>query len=360
MVLLWFFLVRFSLPLMFGDKDDECTISNRRYYIYSRIFNKRRTRRLKGEQMSFMEIGGKTFICSKCEHRVNIDYEGGVQLTQVGELEIMNQEEILKELAKTYPKTLAGKLADKLFRLGGQAPFMDAAMNSQLRAERGFYLYDLSLCESCYKKSVPEALRAKSNKFDEVSVQLDKLYNNTFIEIEKYFAETLDHVTSVLTRNDIFEAIGGVDEESLKDKRQHKGKRKTPIETLIHNNKDKLEQHIINMVLTSPKIEPIIEHYKQESRKLLKEIQELSKSNSVLYASKTTDATENLNRHILTDATVRTPVKGSVSEDFYYEMEIDFPELRREYKIQWDDFYLQKETLEQLIEKILQKKEKTC
>ena len=63
--------------------------------------------------MSFMVVGGKTFICHECGHRVSVDYKGGAMMTQIGDFEVMRQQEIAEELNE-----------------------------QQKPDERGFYIYD--------------------------------------------------------------------------------------------------------------------------------------------------------------------------------------------------------------------------
>ncbi len=277
--------------------------------------------------MSFTVVGGKIFICEKCKGRLHIDYKGGAGMTQIGDFEVVHQQQIAQELGE-----------------------------QQVIDERGFYLYNFGLCASCYEKFVPETLREKSNRFNEFFSQLNMLYEDTYKKIDEYFPKAIEQVESNLTWDDISKAVGGLDEDELEDKRQHKGKRRSPLKTFIHSYEEVLDHYIINSVLKIPKIDLIMKQYKADSREILRKMIELLKSGNTFYFSKITDTPENLNEYIISNTSVRVPVEGSVSESFYYEMELDCRATIKNYCFGFTDFSLTKGTLSPMIEKALEKK----
>ena len=124
--------------------------------------------------MSFIVVGGKTFICRECGHRVSVDYKGGAMMTQIGDFEVIRQQEIVEELNK-----------------------------QQKPDERGFYLYDFGLCASCYEKTVLKPQRERNNKLNELFEELDILHASSTEDINIAFTEALEQVKKNLTRDDI-------------------------------------------------------------------------------------------------------------------------------------------------------------
>lgn len=277
--------------------------------------------------MSFMLVSGKQFICESCEKVISVEYKDGAKMTQIGDFEIMRQQQIAQEFGE-----------------------------QQVINEKGFYLYDFGLCEPCYEKTVPETLRKRSTRINELLHNLDLLYRSAYGEIDEQFSKTLKQVGSNLTWNDISQAVGGIDEDELEDKRQHKGKRKSPLKTFMHSYAEELEHYIINQVLNIPRSGQIIKQYRDQSREILREMTKLLKSDNSLYLSKTSDASENLNDYIVTDTSVRVPIDGSVSKTFYYGMEINCRELIKNYRLDSSDFYLEKGALWPIVEKALERK----
>ena len=129
--------------------------------------------------MSFLTVRGKIFVCYECAHRVIVEYEGGALLTQIGDFEVMRQLEIAEELGER-----------------------------EAAEERGFYLYDFGLCESCYEKTVAKSQRDRDLELSELLKALDELYRSGREEIEDIFNEVLEELKEHLTRDDIDKAVG--------------------------------------------------------------------------------------------------------------------------------------------------------
>ena len=280
--------------------------------------------------MSFSVVGGKTFICYECGHRVSVDYEGGAMMTQIGDLEVIRQQEIAEELNE-----------------------------QQIPDERGFYLYDFGLCASCYEKTISKSAKEQNNKLNELFRQLDVLYTSSTEDINISFTEALKQIRKNLTKGDISKAVGGLDDDILEDNRLHKGKRKSPMKSFIHTNSEELERYILKKVWKTDKIKMAAEQYKEASDKILDEMLKHLKKNKVYYLRKRVDASENLNEFIITDTSVRVPIEGSSSEAYYYEMEINFVAVRKSYRLKVSNLYLEKGILTLMVEKALEKKSDT-
>ena len=277
--------------------------------------------------MSFMVVGGKTFICRECGHRVSVDYKSGAMMTQIGDFEVMRQQEIAEELNE-----------------------------QQKPDERGFYIYDFGLCTSCYEKTALKPQRVRNNKLNELFEQLDILHASSTEDINIAFTEALEQVKKNLTRDDISNAVGGLDDNILEDNRQHKGKRKSPMKSFVHTNSEELERYILKKVWKIDKIKLTVEQYKEASNKILDEMMKHLEKSKVYYLSKRVDTSENLNEFIVTDTSIRVPVEGSSSETYYYEMEINFGAVRKNYRLKASNLYLEKGILTLMVEKALEKK----
>jgi len=102
--------------------------------------------------MSFMLTRGKIFICQKCGHRVQVEYEGGETMTQIGDFEVMRQTQIAEELCEQ--QTIEGS--------------------------KGFYLYDFGLCGTCYEKDIDKAMKEKSRELNRLFPKLVSVTINSF------------------------------------------------------------------------------------------------------------------------------------------------------------------------------------
>ena len=163
--------------------------------------------------MSFMVVSGKTFICHECSHRMSVEYEGGALMTQIGDFEVMRQQEIAEELG-----------------------------------ERSSYLYDFGLCESCYIETVSKTSRERNNKLRELLERLDVLYSASGEEISALFPEVMEYVKKDFSLYDVNKAVGGLEDDFFEDKRQHKGKRRSPLKTFWHNYEEVLEGYILKQI----------------------------------------------------------------------------------------------------------------
>ena len=50
--------------------------------------------------MSWLLVRGKTYVCDSCDCRLNVDYEGGAQMTQIGDENIEAQIEVSERLGQ--------------------------------------------------------------------------------------------------------------------------------------------------------------------------------------------------------------------------------------------------------------------
>lgn len=268
--------------------------------------------------MSFMIVSGKTFICQICENSLRVEYEGGPLMTQIGDFEVMQQQDIARELG-------------------------DQNEND------GFYLYDFGICASCYEKEVDKSLKEKSVQINELLTKL----NNLSALLEEAFVKTLPKVESSITWNKIVEDFNLAD-DILVDNRQNKGKRNTPLKKFIRNYSDDLESYIIKKVLKTPELESLVKHYKEQFKLIMSNIDKLIKKNNLLYFGKMTNDAENLNPYILTDTSVRTPIDESPSEMFYYKSQLDIELVREQYSFRENNFYLSNGFISKMIKRVVE------
>ncbi len=275
--------------------------------------------------MSFMLTRGKIFICQKCGHRVQVEYEGGETMTQIGDFEVMRQTQIAEELCE----------------------------QQTIESSKGFYLYDFGLCGTCYEKDIDKAMKEKSRELNRLFPKLDVLYGRAYQTLNEKFEQALGDVEAHISWDEISKVAGGYIKDSF-DK-PFQGKRDNPIRIFMRTYGESLEKLIINKIFTDNTFSTTLEAYKVHSKEILKKIIGLHKTDNKFYMVKKTDFTENLNEFIVTDTSVRIPIKNSISESFYYHVEMDCRELLKNYRIDKSDFFLPKGKSREILEKVLGK-----
>lgn len=278
--------------------------------------------------MSWMLVRGKKFICNKCGKVTLVEYQGGALMTQIGDIEIMKQEHIAKELGENQ------------------------------NGENGYYLYDIGICENCYKTKINKSIQ---NRCERVDALLQELQENLEL-LEKTFYENLPKVRDIIKWNEMAKELE-IDTDSLIDRRENKSKKRTPLKTYIHNNADKLTYYIVKKTFEIPEVENFTANYLNKKNAIISEIDKLFRKdsffrfNNICYYFKDTTKAENLNSHFLADTTIRVPRDDSPSEKFYFEYEINIESIAGVYGISNRYFRLPRGFLRGTIEKAFEERE---
>jgi len=265
-----------------------------------------------------MLVSGKRFVCTECNHTVEVHYEGGTLMTQIGDFEVMRQMQIQEELS-----------------------------------DEGAYLYDFGLCTVCYEQNLPQELKDRVVQIDLLIDKLGEHYNTVREKIAKHFEELLTKVEENLSFEDLSEITGGLNLETFIDTRQHKGKRRSPLKDFLREYSEEIEHAMLQKVWREVSIHSVTRQYTQETHNIFKQLNDILSMDNSYYYHKDTDNTENLNDYIMTDTSVRVPVEGSASERFYYETSFDCKEIMRAYWISPTDYSLPKGMVTSVVERIV-------
>ena len=154
-----------------------------------------------------MVVKGKRFVCEKCGHTVQMDYEGGAQMTQIGDFEVMRQMELIEEYADTI--------------------------------DEGVYILDFGICETCFEHTIPKEVVENSRRIGSLLEELENLNSKARETISTHFDTVFREIEVGFTFDELSDIAGGIDKDTFVDKRQHKGKRHSPIKTFVRNESEK-------------------------------------------------------------------------------------------------------------------------
>lgn len=244
--------------------------------------------------MSNLLIRGKKMICLNCENLYSAEYEGGAQLTQIGDENV----EIQKLYNEEYNET-----------------------NEDLNCS-GYYVYmEFSYCEDCLK-----------NKYDNVDQHI--LFNGNplseFITIRDKYVREIEY-KKTLEEDEVIKSISiksleSINKESYDKNIFHKYfkvtfKRKELVGKCIDESKNEILNYIVDGVNNSEKIKLLKEEYKSITDPLKVKIIEMirqNKDNVYHYEFISSDLDE-LNPYISGEFTTRILADGEKVYKFYSE-----------------------------------------
>jgi hypothetical protein len=262
--------------------------------------------------MSFMIVCGKLFVCNKCEKVVRVEYEGGAQFTQIGDLNVMEQEHFSEALGQ---------------------------LNNE-PDEQGYYLYDFGLCDKCFDTKINRDYKRKSEAIFRISDELAVKRQENLDDINGYLPDLFSRAASGLSSEDIGSAIGQQFDPAFGDKHATATKRDRLLNDFMHKHRNALVEYCVRKVWTDPRIiSAIVTRYAETTQPMLTELKTLVADPPPMYFEKTTDKTENLNDWIIAETTSRQPALYSSRETFYSDMEIDFDVLLLSFDFNHESLY---------------------
>lgn len=257
-----------------------------------------------------MLVAGKIFVCPECQKTVQVDYEGGALVTQIGDMEVMRQLE--------YSEQLGQPNADP--------------------DEEGFYLYDFGVCGACYENLASAENR---ERYEQILHLLDKIEAERSQAIEAISLIAEDAIRSVaanLTLEDISAAIGRPVDATLGDKHATAAKKQRLITGFVQDYSNRIKPYILNKAFAEGHIKQRMKQYREETKHSISQLSSLLDiTQGKSFVQKHTNAAENLNAYIISNETVRYPVDDAIDEVFYYPIEYDVPELMQFLAIRPED-----------------------
>jgi len=252
--------------------------------------------------MSFMIVSGKRFICEVCGKTIQIEYEGGAKYTQIGEMNLLEQQETAEYLGLRGDNT---------------------------------YLYDIGICHDCFEKKVDKEARENSARAIALAEEIYTHRDETLNRINAQIAELSDSLVSNIGLSDILSISNDEKvERVLSDKHMAPAKRSKQIKDIVRKNRYEIEMYIIKKVFSQEEAKNTLQDYRETTRSKKEMIERLLRDDARLFIQMKTNEAEDLNGYI---ETVRYPLKGSVEENFYHEMEVDLLDLLDTFDIACED-----------------------
>lgn len=236
--------------------------------------------------MSWMLVAGKVYHCKKCGECVQVEYESGAELTQVSDVVIDQQSEMLDEFAQ---------------------PNADPDLE-------GYYLQEKITCEECYATLSPDNSDAE---------QLVSL----LAEVDAAIKQVVDHVSASLenpTHDDVLELLGKSVFEELSARSMLPARRQRRL-TEVFQKWYCLDKFLSNRVKAE------IEKLPQPlpSVRLKEFAVQLRKKYLTVYVQKEIWVAENINPYIQSEHTVRVPTLNTPHIRVITEGAIDLVEFKR-------------------------------
>lgn len=264
--------------------------------------------------MSFLNVAGKIYYCFQCKSTTRICFEGGPQLTQIGDLNIFEQMEISRKLGQP---------------------------NSDPDRE-GYYLYDLVLCEKCYQQYLQK--NGEQEKVIQPLVrEFSKLINEKQRLIEYLVPEIKDMVAKQIHSFAVEELDNLLEEHFDKDfgdKHALPGKKKGKFNQLYTQSiRHKAIPYFLKTALADEKIDKAVSSYlKMVETAWLEPTHKFRDEVVQTYVPSAIRRAENLNNYICYEATVRAPEATTPDLTVYHECELDFAYMNSQLALTAEDF----------------------
>lgn len=250
--------------------------------------------------MSFMVIRGKAYHCNTCEKEVKVEYQGGAQLTQIGDEYFQMQQELNKK-------------------------YNNEAYEGD---KEGYYFHIEGLiCQECFDKSF--RVKGDSNILKEQNhvADIGEIIDTYKEEIDNMVDDILPDILSSIE----FENLRYVNEENYDEAVTSKAfqvpsKRAKLIEEFIDENSEEVNDHIITKLRGHRDVMDLNNRYKEEvleiRRSLLKLHEEMKEG---FFQEHSVNEVDNLNPYLVNENTTKYPVESDLDYNFFsgpYELNI--------------------------------------
>lgn len=260
--------------------------------------------------MSFMLVAGKIFRCTECQKAVQVEYEGGALVTQIGDMAVSRQLE--------YSEQLGQPSAD---------PYKE-----------GFYLYDFGVCGSCYENLASAEDRERYGQIFHLISTIEAERSQAIEAVSDVAADAIKSVALGLTLLDISKAIDSPVDARLGDKHATVGKKRRQITGFVQDYSNRIQPYILEKAFADGPIRQIVEQYREETTSSISQLSSLlDVTQGKSFLQKHTNATESLNDYIISRYMVRYPVDDAIDEVFYYAVRYDVRKLMQFLAIRPED-----------------------
>lgn len=242
--------------------------------------------------MAFMVIRGKAYHCNSCEKEVKVEYEGGAQLTQIGDEYV----KIQKELNSKYnPKGYNGEGEGYYFHIEGL------------------------ICQDCFDEnhriSGDINLLQENSPMDDISDIIDLYKDNLDNLIEDILPDILMDIDlkdlrylnekkyDNMVNSDFFKVLA---------------KREQFIEDFVFEYSDQINEFIMEKIREHEEVLELNHKYREETGKIKNFLLELNdKVSKGFFQERDVNEVDILNPYLANDNTTRYPVKSELEYKFY-------------------------------------------
>ncbi len=262
--------------------------------------------------MSYMLVKGKIFVCEECFRGIQVEYEGGEKLTQIGQFSIDIQNRISKDIRKLFPE------------------------------QSHSYLFELGICEECYHQN-----HFLKNPEEETYVakyfQLCNALNDEKETIKDSMKHLIQKMTDDITNNMTIDYIEAISQQQfdpfLGDKHSTISKRKGKFKQWYQNHiRPNIKQFLINRAKENEHIKPLVFNFNLKVYELFMDILCHLKNNYfIALIPKDISKLENLNLYLMNETTVRCPVRDTPVRLFYHKGKLDIYEKMISFMIYTED-----------------------
>jgi len=250
--------------------------------------------------MSFLLVSGKSYLCEICNCTIQVEYEGGPALTQIGDYSVSQQLEYSKEFGQP-----------------NENPEID-----------GYYLLDIGVCQECYRNNILLKDQATEKNKQKLLSGYDDLISKkaTFMEENmKLFTDFISKKIDAFSLDEINILIGEDFDPNLGDKYANPKKKKGLWNHYFQQEiRGKVVPYFLKCAFNDPAILKIVSVYNKSSKKQWNGLRNLFSENIIsVYVPIDISQAENLHNLIQCETTVRYPTKDTPNINFYHQGEFD-------------------------------------
>lgn len=249
--------------------------------------------------MSIILVCGSLFICTNCQKKVRVEYNGGAWRTQTG-------------------KWSADRRRERSAEYGQPAAMPD---------DGGRYQSYFGLCEDCYRTVVCENDRRRAEQALQTLKKVATKREGVLIKVGKFCSKKFPECISNLNADGISVAIKKPFDPYFGDKYASAAKRNRLLRSFMHQYIGALEKYLVGVILEYPQMRDVMGSYAEETMEPMNRITAYFSAHPYFYREEQTKVSALQNMiHLITTATL-FPVAGKPDQLFYTKVEVDQNEI---------------------------------
>lgn len=240
--------------------------------------------------MSFLNIRGENIHCKVCDANIKIEYEGGMQFTQIGDINV----EIQKKLNEH---------------------FMPCNYDYD---EDGYYFHSFGICKDCiekeYKSSDEYVLLENDHIIFRYEEEIDRIKSEiefwAFNAFKDYFKDiTVDRLKDINYKE--FSRISNTKTFGIKKEKRYLS------QSFVKKSENSILENYRQYILNSEKYKKLYEEGKKFNRENTQKVLEWKDTKAHVYRQIDYEGLYNLNDYICAPTTVRKGTGSTQDIEFY-------------------------------------------